>query len=194
MRRQLTILLSTIGVILSVAFLLTSTSVYALSPLPGPGPAPTVSASATIKVLPGILTLSSTEVYFRSFGLTGLLFRADPNTNFLVITDGSGSGLGWHVTMKSEDFLCANQRSLNADGFFVQIAPEDIVPLAGKNPTQAFDGDLYLSRVPRVIVFATPDNGMGAFRTKAELSLLLPANTYAGRYKGEFEVIAISSP
>jgi hypothetical protein len=66
--------------------------------------------------------------------------------------------------------------------------------LAGKNPPQAYAGDLYLPRTPRVIVFAIPDNGMGAFQTKAELGLLLPANTYDGRYKGEFEVVAISSP
>ena len=64
MRRRLAFLLSTIGIILAVAISLTSTSAYVFSPLPEMAPTPTVCASATIKVLPGILTLSSTEIYF----------------------------------------------------------------------------------------------------------------------------------
>lgn len=195
MKQRLAFLIVGIGVALLAAIFLTSTSAYALSASGHPVAAPTiVPSSAVLKVYPGILAISSSEVYFPEYALTGLLVKTNQVGNIILISDGSGSGLGWHLTMRGSDFLGADHRKLYAEDFYLQIKPEDIVSVAGGKPPQPTTGDLYLSGIPRVIVIANPDTGMGTFQTKAALGLILPANTYAGLYKGEFVVVAISSP
>jgi hypothetical protein len=197
MQRRFIFLCLVIGVFTAVTILFGSTAAFDLaSPVPvqAAQAVPTGSASAYVKILPGILSLSSNEVSFQDLLLTGDPVLSEPVANIMLITDSTGCGCGWHGTMRGDDFISATHRYILADNFFLQIEDEDIVSIAGQKRPQSFVGDIYLSRTPRTVIYANPDFGMGTFRTKAEIGLLLPANAYAGSYKGGFVVVAISSP
>lgn len=165
----------------------------------------TASASsgvtATVGVTAGTLSMSTSATPSGSVTLNG----TDQNTSFgipLSVTDATGSGAGWNVTVTSTQFSTggATPKLLSTSASSITAVSSSCnASVTCTNPTNAITYPLAVpagSGPPTAVKLfnAAANSGMGAFTVTPTMQVAVPANTLAGSYTSTVTVAIVSGP
>jgi hypothetical protein len=174
-------------VVVAAALLVTSTAV-----------ASDITATATVNA--GTLSLSTSATPSVSATLDG----TDKTPNYtlpMTVSDGTGSGAGWNVTVTSTQFTTGGgtPRTLSTSA---SSATGVTSVCAGGTCTDPTNSITYPFTVPAAAVApaavklynAAANTGMGSFTVTPTVQVSIPANTYAGTYTSTVTVAVVSGP
>jgi hypothetical protein len=160
------------------------------------------SGGATANVTGG--TLTATGNYTNAVA-TATLNGNDQTASYAVpvtVTDATGSGLGWNLTISGSSLSCQSGACLgknNAPTLTQQFASASGVcanqgactKISSSNQvTTAFN----ITNQPTKFFEADANSGMGIFTVTTTVNILIPGNAYAGGYSGTITVTSISGP
>ncbi|MDF2854299.1 MAG: hypothetical protein K0Q87_150 [Neobacillus sp.] len=116
-----------------------------------------------------------------------------PNIN---LTDATGTGAGWHVTVSSPA-VTAGTKTLSTG--LLKISPVASVtkddPTSSSVPTVSTTADKLVDSGAVTLLSAAAGNGMGSYiADQSNLTLSVPANTYAGTYTTTLTYSLVTAP
>ena len=132
---------------------------------------------------------------------------ADQTTSYalpLAVIDARGNGGGWNLTITSTQFTTggANPQTLPTSASTIAAAPA-VSCTAGSTCTAPVNSVSYSPLVvpagataPNAVKFfsAAAGSGLGSFTITPTISVLIPANAYAGSYSSSVSVAVVSGP
>jgi hypothetical protein len=136
-----------------------------------------------------------------SFGLT--LNGVDQTTSYtlpLVVTDATGSGNGWNLTITSTTFANGSQTFPSAASTITGVTSGCASGSTCTLPTDSVaDTNLAVpsgSSAPSAVKFynATSSTGRGTIDVNATVQVAVPANVLAGNYTSTLTVASVSGP
>lgn len=178
---RLTVLLAALG-----ASLVAASSAFAAN----------VTATATITG--GTLSLASSAAPTFSVTLNGT-DQTPSYTMPMTVTDATGSGAGWNVTVTSTAFTTGTKSLANAASTVTAVSSACVAATTCTNPTNS---TTYPLTVPAA---ATPptavklfnsalNSGLGSFTLTPTVQVAIPANTFAGTYTSTITLAVVSGP
>lgn len=153
-------------------------------------------AHADLNIL-GLLPLSvqTAPLDFGSHPLTGFTISVDASPSPWLVVDPTGTGSGWHVTLSASDFVSQEQHRIDIHNLLMMTSTDGVQKVYGNNPPQiTTSGWVVLSPDAVKVLSANEREGMGTYRWSPDFRLIVPANTYAGKYSATLTVSIISSP
>ncbi|MBI3930089.1 MAG: WxL domain-containing protein [Armatimonadetes bacterium] len=178
-------------------FLLAAAVLLALGS--GPAAAQAVNPDATINVIGAALTIAvnAQDLTFPDVTLDGtdqsVIGTASPT---FTLTDATGTGNGWNVTVQSADFDDGGGNVIPASGFTYTAQLGNIVTVAGNAPPTE-TGNAGSLDVGFQSLTAAVNEGMGSYTWQpnaAQFGLVVPAETVAGTYTAMMTVTIASGP
>lgn len=157
------------------------------------------STNASVAVNAGNLTESGpTSVSANAVTLTG----DDQTTTYslgITVTDATGSGTGWNLTISSTQFTGTNNSAnkLAADASSIQTAPSVACSGVGghcTSPTDSITYPLAISSSASKFFNAAAGSGLGKFTITPAVTVAIPGNTYADTYTSTVSVAIVSGP
>ena len=156
------------------------------------------STNAQVAVGAGSLTESGpTSVSATPVTLTG----DDQTTTYalgITVTDATGSGTGWNLTISSSQFTGANPaNTLPAGASSIQGAPTVACSGTGTHCTSPNNGISYPMPVGSSagkFFNAAAGSGLGKFTITPTVTVAIPGNTYADTYTSTVSVAIVSGP
>lgn len=160
------------------------------------------SGGATANVTGG--TLTATGSYTNAVA-TASLNGSNQTASYalpVTVTDATGSGLGWNLTISGSSLSCQSGTCLgksNAPTLAQQFASASGIcanqgtctNIVSSNPvTTAFN----ITNQPTKFFEADASSGMGIFTVTTTVNIVIPGNAYAGGYAGTITVTSISGP
>lgn len=160
------------------------------------------SGGATANVTGGTLTATGN---YTSAVATATLNGINQTASYalpVTVTDATGSGLGWNLTISGSSLNCQSGACLgksNAPTLSQQFASASGVcanqgactNIVSSNPvTTAFN----IANQPTKYFEADASSGMGIFTVTTTVNIIIPGNAYAGGYSGTITVTSISGP
>ncbi len=161
---------------LTVTALLVLTSVVMASP---------VIADGVITLTGGTLSVAPQNVDFGTHGLTGYNQTFNGTTTAWTVSDPTGTGAGWKLSIKSTDFTKNGDASkkISVTGFKASLDDANVVKVDGNDkPVSAMTSLLSLSASDQVMASAVSGTGMGTYTVLPAFTLDVPAEAYAGSY------------
>lgn len=156
---------------------------------------PAGAESATVSILGGGLSLTTSPIAFGTISLTGLDQTVDTQpAPPWTATDARGDDTaGWNVTVASTDFTSVGG-TITVDNFKIQLLDANVVTVAGNTaPTSQVTSYQPLSDVaPLALVSAAAGNGMGTYDFTPDARLIVPAESAPGDYEA-FMTVSINS-
>lgn len=158
----------------------------------------TTGVTATINAGPAVNVAAAASP---SFALT--LNGSDQITTYtlpLVVTDATGSGAGWNLTITSTTFANADRTFPAAASTITGATAECAASSTCTLPTnQVANSNLALpaaATAPSAVAFfdATSATGRGTIDVNTTVQVAVPANVLAGTYTSTVTVAAVSGP
>lgn len=153
-------------------------------------------SDAHLSVL-GLLPLSLTThpIDFGQHPITGMLQVVDGLPSEWAVSDPTGTGEGWHVSITASDFVSTDQKVIPSQNLLIKIEQSDIQTIFGNQPPVSLAPDWIVSSLPgQKILSAASGSGMGTYRFTPRFRLIVPANAYAGVYSATLTINLIASP
>ena len=165
--------------------------------LAGVGSAAGGNITTTGGVVGGALTLSNAASANLNTTLTGLDLIVSGDLGQSTVSDATGSGAGWNLTVTATTFKNAANKTLATDA--LTITGVTVVKNAGKNPTNSIGYPVTVpmgANAPTAVKFysSAANSGMGKFTITPNVSLDVPADTYAGSYSSTITISIVSGP
>jgi len=156
---------------------------------------PAGAETVSIEVLGGTLFVETTAVDMGVLTLTGHSQLIETAADHWHAGDATGTGNGWNLTIASSEFV-SGANSIPVDGtdnFKVMI---DHIMIEDGNAAPASTVATYqpMGAIPLTVLSAGVGEGMGEYHFEPELSLNVPAETYAGDYEALLTVSINSGP
>lgn len=157
------------------------------------------NVTATVGVTAGTLSMSTSATPSGSVTLNG----TDQNTSFgipLSVTDATGSGSGWNVTITSTQFSAGGGKTLSTSASTITgVTSSCNASVTCTSPTNAITYPLAVpagSGPPTAVKLfnAAAATGMGGFLVTPTMQVAVPANTLAGSYTSTVTVAIVSGP
>lgn len=157
------------------------------------------NVTATVGVTAGTLSMSTSATPSGSVTLNG----TDQNTSFgipLSVTDATGSGAGWNVTITSTQFSAGGGKTLSTSASTITgVVSACNASVTCTNPTNAITYPLAVpagAGPPTAVKLfnAAAATGMGGFTVTPTMQVAVPANTLAGSYTSTVTVAIVSGP
>jgi len=171
-------------------------AVAAAALLAGTLVAPAFAATATATVTGGSLTMGTVADPTVAATLGGI----DQIVHFdipVTVTDATGSGLGWNLTISASTFTGTGTTppTLDPAALAVGAAPA-ISTTSGTAPTDGvtYSGPLTVTSGGVKYFSATAGTGMGDSTETATMNLAIPAATKADAYTSTVTVAILSAP
>ena len=169
------------------------------------GTAGSASVAGSASIAAGTLSLGTVSGVSFSGTLNGQNQIFSSPTNALSVTDATGSGNGWKLTVSGTQFNTggATPRTLPTTALQIGSAASPVSATAasgstGVNPT---NGVAYPMTVPlgasataASFFNSAAETGMGKFDLNVPYFLSVPANTFAGSYSGTLTVSLVAGP
>ncbi len=158
---------------------------------------------ATITVTAGSLSITEVnDIVFPSLALDGDDHDVAAATGcILTLTDATGSGLGWNITMQSTDFTAsggktipASQFKFTSGGTIVKTKGQQVNATYGPKETGLSSATLEQSRK---VVTTAAGYGKGTYTytpTAADFVVTVTADALAGSYAATVTVSIMSGP
>jgi hypothetical protein len=110
----------------------------------------------------------------------------------IAVRDMRGTGAGWNLVVEASDFVSddGSGNTIPVAGFAVDSTPT-VTTLAGNAAPQTFSGPLDR---PLKLLSAPADAGMGHYQISPDISLFVPADTFAGAYESTVTATIMSGP
>lgn len=116
----------------------------------------------------------------------------------MTVTDATGSGAGWHLTITADQFTgtTSNSHKLSASAVSVSgVTPTDVSGTTDTDPTGNTVGyPLTVNSTAAPLYTAAVNSGLGAFTVTPTMTLNVPANTVPDTYTSTFTVGIVSGP
>ena len=154
-------------------------------------PATVVLTGATLSIVPAPVTLSGVNLN----GLAQADIASTGDTQW-VVTDPTGTGAGWQVSVVASDFTNTAEKTISKAGFEMKMgAPSKLDDSSNAVPTisGAF-ADFTAIDSSKVVLTAAAGDGMGQYGFTPSFQLSIPASTYAGSYTSTVTVTLIATP
>ena len=156
------------------------------------------STNAQVAVGAGNLSESGpTNVSAAPVTLTG----DDQTTTYalgITVTDATGSGNGWNLTISSTQFTGTNPaNTLSASASSIQVIPAVACSGAGghcTSPTNSISYPQSVGSSASKFFNAAAGSGLGKFTITPTVTIAIPANTYADTYTSTVSVAVVSGP
>jgi WxL domain surface cell wall-binding len=169
-------------------------AVLAAAALASPAAAATSTVTGTVSA--GTLSLTTTAT--PSFGIT--LDGTDQTAGYTVpttVTDATGSGNGWNLTITSTQFTTGSQTLSATASTITSVASSCVTTCT--NPTNAVALPITVpagATPPAAVKYfnAAAATGRGRFSNTPTVSVSLPASTLAGTYSSTLTLSAVSGP
>jgi hypothetical protein len=166
-------------------------------------PATALAASATVTGTISAGTLSIATSATPSFSVT--LDGTDKTGSYTVpttVTDATGSGAGWNLTITSTQFTTGGGTPKTLSTTASSLTGVTSSCVGGSTCTNPTNGVGYPVAVPAgstpptaVKYFnAALNTGQGQFTNTPSISVSVPANTYVGTYSSTLTLAAVSGP
>lgn len=152
-----------------------------------------VSTLLKVDVTGGTLSITNPSIAT----LSAKLLEGNVNTSAgklgeIIITDNRGTGSGWSVTLTISDFTCCNG-SFSIPAKNLTITPGEIETLKGSY-SGVSAGSAYTLKSSSdlaTIITANSNSGMGSYKINPDLTLLVPADAFAGKYSATLTITII---
>jgi hypothetical protein len=136
------------------------------------------------------------SVAFPSVTLDGTNKVASVSLGTSRVKDASGAGQGWKLQMSGTTFARADGKALPADA--LSVTSVGVAKVAGKDPRNSVSSTVAVPLgngvAPATVFYADVGTGMGTFDLTPNLSLSVPAETYAGTYSSNLTITLVASP
>jgi hypothetical protein len=162
--------------------------------------APAMGATSTVTgtVSAGTLGLTTSATPSFSVALDG----TDQTPTYTVpttVTDATGSGAGWNLTVTSTQFTTGSQTLSTAASSMTGVTNSCVGGSTCTNPTNAITYPLTVPAAatpPAAVKYfnASANTGRGKFTNTPTVSVSVPANTLAGTYSSTLTLAAVSGP
>lgn len=145
-------------------------------------------------------TLSETITSVTINGGTGLTLNGTDQTPSIAmpmtVTDATGSGAGWHLTIKADQFTGGSSDTLPTTAVSVSgVTPTDVSGTTDTDPTgNTGSYPRTVSSTASPLYSAAVNSGLGAFTVTPTMTLNVPANTVPDTYQSTFTVAIVSGP
>jgi len=164
---------------------------------------PALGASATVTGTISAGTLSIATTATPSFSVT--LNGSDQTASYTVpttVTDATGSGLGWNLTITSTQFTTGggSPQTLSTSASSVTSVSNSCVGgVTCTSPTNSIGYPVGVpagSTPPAAVKYfnAAASSGQGQFTNTPTVQVAVPANTIAGTYTSTLTLAAVSGP
>jgi hypothetical protein len=178
---RLTVLLASLG-----ASLIAATS------------APAANVTATATVTGGTLSLASSAAPAFSVTLNGT-DQTPSYTMPMTVTDATGTGAGWNVTITSTAFTTGPKSFANGASTVTGVTATCVAATTCTNPTNSTTYPLIVPAAAApptaVKLFNSALNtGLGSFTLTPTVQVAVPANTFAGTYVSVITLAVVSGP
>lgn len=196
------------GTLLGMTTLLTAAAIMAMPSAALATSTTTGSASASAAIGAGSLSIGEpSAVTFPPVTLTGTAqlaaatpaCGASPN-GCIAITDATGSGNGWNLTVSATQFTqAAGQpnpgKTLSTDALSLQTAPVPAsIDASSTPPTVSVTTPAIVSAAGIKVVNAQAGSGMGSFNVPIAYQLAVRADAYQGTYSSTLTFTLASTP
>ncbi|GAC1347574.1 MAG: hypothetical protein NVSMB27_13280 [Ktedonobacteraceae bacterium] len=183
-----------------IAFCLSFMLMLVLAP-GGPVVALADSTTGTLTVTAGTLTEANATTPAPGATMNG----ADQVVTYtlaITLTDATGSGSGWNLTITSTTFSTGGGTPHTLSTSASSLTGVTATCVTGSTCTNATDAITYPVAVPAggtaptAVKFynAALNTGMGKFTVTPTISISIPANTYAGAYSSTITLTVVSGP
>ena len=162
------------------------------------------SVAGSAAITGGALSMGTLAGISFSGTLSGLNQVFSSPTNGVTVTDATGSGSGWNLTVSGTEFTTGGTTPRTLPATALQVTGLTSVSAAnssGVNPTNAVAYPLTVPlAAPPATATATKffnssaNTGMGAFSLNSAYSLSIPANTFSGNYTSTLTISLVSGP
>jgi hypothetical protein len=185
----------------ALKYRITAFLLIALLALGSSGTALADSTTGTLTVTAGTLTESNATTPAPSATLNG----TDQTVNYtltITVTDATGSGNGWNLTITSTTFTTGggSPHTLSATASSITgVTAACAASTTCVNPTNAITYPVTVpaaSSAPAAVKCfnASANTGMGKFTITPTVAISLPADTYAGTYTSTITLAIVSGP
>lgn len=131
--------------------------------------------------------------------LEGIESNSSVNTPRIFVTDASGTGAGWHLTMHASKLVKDDGTSL--DGAISTFGIMDVRPMNGKTTSPSpkivvpEGNSSRIDQEPLTVLSAAKGQGMGAYTVDvSNLNVDLPVSSYNGSYKSTLTYDLVTGP
>lgn len=168
---------------------------------------PAFAAPANNSVTQVITSAGSLGAYIDNASMTAITYSnsqgATTGTLNMHVTDPTGSGAGWNVTVKSSDFAYGGTslygQAIPASGYTIASlgAPSVVAGEArdAQHGPNAYSSSLNASLdSARKVISADPGFGSGDYDQAIGVGLVIPAQSQAGTYTATLTVLIASAP
>lgn len=156
----------------------------------------TASTTATIQVNGGSRTIAAPgTVTLPAVPLGGAQTSTTLDLGVVNVVDASGSGAGWRVDVSAPQ-VKAGTKTLDKNLLKIDpvVAPVKVDPTSGAVPVVKSSGNIDTGSAV-TLVEAAVDTGMGSYSfDQKNLTLTVPANTYAGTYTVVLTYSLVTAP
>ncbi len=151
-------------------------------------------ADAIVTVSGGSLSVTTQQISFGSVSLTGADQTANGTTTAWVVTDPTGTGAGYRVTIAATSFT-SSSNTIPVSGFRATLADASVTTVGGNTkPTSNMTTAAVLSTTAQTLLTAAANTGLGTYNATPTFTLLVPADTKAGSYTSTVTVTIVSGP
>ncbi len=155
------------------------------------------NADGIITLTGGTLSVLPQNVDFGTHVLTGYNQTFQGTTTAWTVADPTGTGAGWHLSIKATDFSKNGDTSkkISVAGFKASLDDATIANVDGNDkPVSTMTALLQLSTSDQTMASAVPGTGMGTYTVLPTFTLDVPAEAYAGSYTAIMTATATSAP
>ena len=160
------------------------------------------SGGATANVTGG--TLSATGSYASAVA-SATLNGTNQTASYslpITVTDATGSGLGWNLTISGSSLSCQSGTCLGKSN--APTLTQQVAAATGACANQGTCTNIISSNLPSLpfaignqatkYFEADSNSGMGIFTVTTNVNILISGNAYAGSYGGTVTVTSVSGP
>ena len=176
------------------------TALLALSPVPAALAQSAGTTTSTANVAAGTLSVGTVGSLTFTGTLTGLN-QVFTTSNSIPVTDASGSGNGWNLTIAGSAFSSggASPRTLSSTALqLTGVTAAAATDSTATMPSNSISGTLTVplgsSATAAKFYNAAANSGMGSFTLTPSYSLTIPASTFAANYSSTLTVSLVSGP
>lgn len=150
--------------------------------------------TGTVEITGGNLSIVPQAITFEGVTLSGAAQSGIAgSTTAWTVTDPTGTGAGWTVTIQAGDFEKTTDptKTIPASGFKASLS--DIDTIAGNAPPTSSLAGASLDQ-EQVLVSAAAGEGMGTYKVTPTFTLDVPVDTYAGTYEATVTLTISAGP